>query len=523
MCGIWAYLKTKGDEISEEEAGFCQETFRNLVARGSDAHGYFTFPNNHLYRSPTSIEDNLKKNPDRFIEKFAGQQIAAGHTRAYTVGAPVNILNNHPFRTKDLVLSHNGVIRNYEQVISELGLKKYMNGKKIETDSFAIIGAIQHFIDEGMETKEAIIATSKKLRGGMCCWLWSKPEETMYLFRNDYPNYSAELTYLRDFNSIILSSGKKFHDCALSISKMDIGFFTSANALRKELPENTILRFGIDGNKFKIDEWNDVIKEAKFSSTYSSGYIYGRRYSNWNQSSCGFYSYDGTSQENLKEEQISQAFISILEEKFPRLFEVKLVTENKILLELIFTLLRNEKGTYRMYGFNFGKGGNIKLKPRLSILSSFLAVTGKLFSGIDPTMFQYYEELEHWKRKIVGRATLIKNEKLLNACSKEIIVREKKIPINGKTLDSYSKELGLKLKELKSSWICDLIEEIYPGPKHIHVKLADTLAGRLVTDELIKRGFHRSPSDETEVMVPTVEVNIFPDIISFLDYSLRMK
>jgi len=101
------------------------------------------------------------------------------HTRASTQGDASDNINNHPFSTKNFILSHNGIISNEEAL-----KKKYNLKTDIECDSYFIVALIQHFFDEGNSVVESIKKATNEISGGFSCWLYHKDEREIYFFRN---------------------------------------------------------------------------------------------------------------------------------------------------------------------------------------------------------------------------------------------------------------------------------------------------------------------------------------------------
>jgi len=107
-------------------------------------------------------------------------------------------LNNHPFKLNELVLVHNGVVQNAEELIKEFKIKT-----EISTDSFIILFLIDKFLKEA-ELKDksrgkkrdrkllmvdAIRKTTNLIKGFYSVFLFDRKEKELYYFRDNIGSF----------------------------------------------------------------------------------------------------------------------------------------------------------------------------------------------------------------------------------------------------------------------------------------------------------------------------------------------
>lgn len=158
MCGIYAYLKTEGEENS---AAICIEGLKKLEYRGYDSAGLAGIHQGKIisYKSVGKVhllEEKIEQNP-------IGLDIAIAHTRWATHGA-VTITNAHPHRDQHdkIALVHNGVIENY------LSLKEELLDQNVrfttDTDTEVVCALISHYYQGNI--LQAVQKSLERLHGG---------------------------------------------------------------------------------------------------------------------------------------------------------------------------------------------------------------------------------------------------------------------------------------------------------------------------------------------------------------------
>lgn len=157
MCGIYAHLKTEGEENS---AVICLEGLKKLEYRGYDSAGLAGIHEGKIisYKSVGKVnllEKKIGLNPARL-------DIAIAHTRWATHGA-VTLPNAHPHfdHHETLALVHNGVIENYLTLKEEL--MAHGISFRTETDT-EVICQLVSFYYEG-KLLPAVQKALSRLRG----------------------------------------------------------------------------------------------------------------------------------------------------------------------------------------------------------------------------------------------------------------------------------------------------------------------------------------------------------------------
>ena len=122
MCGIIGIIG------KEEVSGPLLEGLKRLEYRGYDSAGIATIENGKISRRRAEgkivcLETLISKNP-------VGGTIGIGHTRWATHGVP-NEQNAHPHGDQRVVLVHNGIIENFQELRNQLETK----GHQFETDT----------------------------------------------------------------------------------------------------------------------------------------------------------------------------------------------------------------------------------------------------------------------------------------------------------------------------------------------------------------------------------------------------
>ncbi|NCC22775.1 MAG: glutamine--fructose-6-phosphate transaminase (isomerizing) [Alphaproteobacteria bacterium] len=154
MCGIVGIIGEK------EVAPLLIEGLKRLEYRGYDSAGIATLSNGHIGRRRAegklvNLEERVKKEP------ISGT-IGIGHTRWATHGLP-NENNAHPHATNKVAVVHNGIIENYAEIKAEL--EQHQVRFETETDTEVISQLATHYIEQGMDPRQAANATFNRLTG----------------------------------------------------------------------------------------------------------------------------------------------------------------------------------------------------------------------------------------------------------------------------------------------------------------------------------------------------------------------
>jgi glucosamine--fructose-6-phosphate aminotransferase (isomerizing) len=154
MCGIIGIIS------SRQVAPLLIDGLRRLEYRGYDSAGIATLVNGHVERRRTEGKIvNLQTALDG--DPLSGT-IGIGHTRWATHGLP-NTTNAHPHADDKVVLVHNGIIENFQDLRRDLTKKGHKF--ETETDTEAVVHLISHHLREGKTPQDAVAAALKQLEG----------------------------------------------------------------------------------------------------------------------------------------------------------------------------------------------------------------------------------------------------------------------------------------------------------------------------------------------------------------------
>ena len=237
MCGICGVYGIDG--LTQEDLEAFQSILVNCESRGTDAFGYYAYPNKTLFKIKGSVSEYLKKHKTMF-KKWKGAHSIVAHTRATTKGSEDKNQNNHPFETENFVLAHNGTIWNYNKIEHKTD---------IETDSYVIIHNIEEEYNKYKSIPKAIKTTCEKLEGSYACWLLFKPTGSIYLFRHNNP---IEIRYDKERKLILFASENDMMEPLRGKTDI-IGFFKSL--FTSTIEENKIYRINKDGGLIEVDSF----------------------------------------------------------------------------------------------------------------------------------------------------------------------------------------------------------------------------------------------------------------------------
>ena len=217
MCGIFGVI-ANNDNVKDQ----IFEGLRRLEYRGYDSSGIATISNDQI--NCIKSQGNLDQLQKKLIKEDLLGNVGIGHTRWATHGVP-NEANAHPHITDEVAVAHNGIIENFSLLknqISETGINF-----KSETDTEAIAHLITLYLKSGMESYEAIRATTEDIKGSYALAIIVRSEPNkLYAVRKGSPlaigssdsknyigsdgyslgNYCNEVTYLKDGDIAIIKN-----------------------------------------------------------------------------------------------------------------------------------------------------------------------------------------------------------------------------------------------------------------------------------------------------------------------------
>ena len=154
MCGIIGIIG------NNEVAPLLIDGLKRLEYRGYDSAGIATLVNGHVERRRSegkivNLESLLNQQPVTGV-------IGIGHTRWATHGSP-NQVNAHPHADERVVLVHNGIIENFQELRRELAKDGHLF--ETDTDTEAVVHLISHHLKNGKTPQQAVAATLDRLEG----------------------------------------------------------------------------------------------------------------------------------------------------------------------------------------------------------------------------------------------------------------------------------------------------------------------------------------------------------------------
>ncbi len=170
MCGIIGIIGSKA------VAPKLMDGLKRLEYRGYDSAGIATLVEGKIDRRRAegkikNLDTCLKNEP---LEGLVG----IGHTRWATHGAPSEV-NAHPHADDRVVLVHNGIIENFQELRRDL-LDK---GHKFETDTDteAVVHLVSSFLAEGRSPQEAVAAALTLIEGAFALAILFKGYENLMI------------------------------------------------------------------------------------------------------------------------------------------------------------------------------------------------------------------------------------------------------------------------------------------------------------------------------------------------------
>ena len=185
MCGIFGIVSNKKTNVHWK----ILDGLRLLQNRGYDSSGLCTIHNNqfHMAKHASGQHECSLQKLEKSIANYESSHVGIGHNRWATHGIK-NDTNAHPHvsNNQKLAIVHNGIIENYVE------LKQFLITQKFafysQTDTEIIVNLIEHAMNQGLNTFDALAKTISMLQGTYGIILLNVDEPTtMYCVRNGSP------------------------------------------------------------------------------------------------------------------------------------------------------------------------------------------------------------------------------------------------------------------------------------------------------------------------------------------------
>ena len=234
MCGIIGYT---GDSDARE---IILKGLHTLEYRGYDSAGMTVFTNDGLKTVKTSGRvEELERKSDFLsdTETFCG----IGHTRWATHGKPTE-RNCHPHGTKSVMVVHNGIIENYEELKKEFAPDSFYS----DTDTEVVAKLIDREYGKTHDALLSVINTSKKLTGAYALGIvFADIPDTVFALRKDNPlliGKSEDGMFIASDISAFSAYTDRYirldEGCAARITKKNVEIF-GIDGMKKEIKEET--------------------------------------------------------------------------------------------------------------------------------------------------------------------------------------------------------------------------------------------------------------------------------------------
>lgn len=185
MCGILGYSSL--EKINESKK-VIKQLFLLSETRGKEASGFAV--NNGLsiryLKTPYPASQLVKSNVfdlqiNNLLQNNNRLSNIIGHSRLVTNGYENDNKNNQPVRVNDLVLVHNGIIVNHNELWNEIGLEK----KKSDLDTEVLPWLIEKHNKEKRNIASAIEASFNDIVGMTSIAAYSASDNNLYLASNN--------------------------------------------------------------------------------------------------------------------------------------------------------------------------------------------------------------------------------------------------------------------------------------------------------------------------------------------------
>jgi glucosamine--fructose-6-phosphate aminotransferase (isomerizing) len=184
MCGIVGYVGTR------PAIDILLKGLKRLEYRGYDSAGVAFFSKDALtIKKSEGRLENVEKLLNGSRPLYQDARCGIGHTRWATHGKPTT-QNAHPHRTGHVVLVHNGIIENYQEIKKELVARGHQPQSETDSELFGFL--VFEEMEKGAKVAEAVRRAFVKLEGQCSVVVMSEREPGVVVgVRNGSPLVAA--------------------------------------------------------------------------------------------------------------------------------------------------------------------------------------------------------------------------------------------------------------------------------------------------------------------------------------------
>ncbi len=230
MCGIIGYTG------SNNALPILLDGLYALEYRGYDSAGVAFFKNGGLSVIKTKGRIDVLKDK---IPEALSSNTGIGHTRWATHGEPSDV-NSHPHGTDRLLIVHNGIIENYNELKDELQQAGYIF--ESETDTEVAAKLIDYYFEEFKKPEEAIKKAASRFRGSFAiAAVFEGFDGEIYGVRRDNPMLVA-LGNGENFITSDISALLKYTNRFIRLEENEIVKITADSVTITDFANNTVCR-----------------------------------------------------------------------------------------------------------------------------------------------------------------------------------------------------------------------------------------------------------------------------------------
>ncbi|MBY0470101.1 glutamine--fructose-6-phosphate transaminase (isomerizing) [bacterium] len=168
MCGIVGYVGNR------PAVDLLLKGLKRLEYRGYDSAGIAVFHQNKLeIKKSEGRLENVEKLLNGSAPLYKASTSGLGHTRWATHGKPTT-QNAHPHRTGHVVLVHNGIIENYQEIRDDLATRGHHPASETDSEFFGFL--VLEEMNQGSSLAEAVRKSFARLEGASSVVVMSEKE-----------------------------------------------------------------------------------------------------------------------------------------------------------------------------------------------------------------------------------------------------------------------------------------------------------------------------------------------------------